>query len=139
MQVEAIGTGRVEATSGAWPTTGASPAPPHMNGTLGGIAGSLGLTPDALRGRLRGGASLASVAAGQGVARSDLLATLEKAVQARRADQGLEAIDATTLDRIANRAIDRSRGGRSGGPPAQPATASSATLAPLGGGIDLLG
>jgi hypothetical protein len=110
MQIDPVSAGAVHAAGAVTPTSGPSAPPTHMNGTLDGIASALGLGTDALRSQLQAGTSLADVAQQQGVSRSDLLKVIENQVQTRRASAGQDPVDATTLNRIANRAIDR--GGR---------------------------
>jgi hypothetical protein len=125
MQVEPAGpsTGELSAVSGATPVTEMSPPPStYLAGTLDGISSSLSMSSDTLRGALRTGSSLAQVAQQQGVSRSDLLKTVEAEMQQRRSARGAAPIDQTALDRIANRAIDRGRGG-----PASPAGADPTT------------
>lgn len=122
MQVDPTGSSGAgpTAVSGVDAVSEMSPPPStYLSGTLDGISSSLGLSTDALRGDLRSGSSLAQVAQQQGVSRSDLLQTVESQMQQRRADRGLAPLDASAVDRIANRAIDRGRGGSSS------ATASS--------------
>ena len=114
MHVEPAGSSGADlsAVTGLTPTTEMSPPPStYLNGTLDGISSSLSLSSDALRTALGTGSSLAQVAQQQGVSRSDMLKTLETAMQQRRSERGVAPIDATALARIAERAIDRTRGG----------------------------
>ena len=105
MDVQAISS-----VTGATPTTMTSPPPsPQLNGTLDGIAQSLSMTSDALRGSLAQGASITDLAQQKGVSRSDLVNQVESQIQQSRQARGLQPLDQTTLDRMVNRAFDRHR------------------------------
>jgi hypothetical protein len=141
MQVDPTGSSGAGPTSvsGVEPVSEMSPPPStYLSGTLDGISSSLGLSTDALRGDLRSGSSLAQVAQQQGVSRSDMLQTIESQMQHRRADRGLAPLDATAVDRIANRAIDRSRGGSSSSTPSpdDPGTTLATATPPEGSSTD---
>jgi hypothetical protein len=112
MQLDPIGTGSMSSISGVTPTTSQSPAPtPFLDGTIGSIAGTLGLSTQQLQSQLASGTSLANIAQQQGVSRSSLVSSIEQTVQQNRQSAGLPPIDQTQLDRAVNRAVDRQHHG----------------------------
>lgn len=102
----------VSAVGGAKPMTMTSPPPtPSLNGTLGGIAQQLGMGVGDVQAALRQGASITSLAQQQGVSRDTLVASVQEQVEQGRQAAGQPPADQTTLDRMVNRAFDRSSGG----------------------------
>lgn len=110
--------------NGVEPTTSTSPPPvSYMQGTLGGIASMLSLSPSDLQHALKSGSSVADLAAASGVSRSSVAQYIEQQVQAQRSAQGQTPIDPAALSTAVNNALDRHRGGSqavagSGGPQA---------------------
>lgn len=140
MHVEPAGSSGADlsAVTGLTPTTEMSPPPStYLNGTLDQISSSLSLPSDALRSALRTGSSLAQVAQQQGVSRSDILKTLETAMQERRSERGVAPIDATALARIAERAIDRARGGSSESAPSTSTPTEAGQVDATAIGVDI--
>jgi hypothetical protein len=91
------------------PTTMSSPPPtPALNGTLSGIAQQLGMSLDDVQSALKQGASISSLAAQQGVSRPSLVSSVQSAIQSSRAQRGQAPLDPGVLDRMVNRAFDRS-------------------------------
>jgi surface antigen len=82
-----------------------------LDGTIGSIAGTLGLSTQQFQSQLASGTSLANIAQQQGVSRSSLVSSIEQAVQQNRQSAGLPPIDQTQLDRAVNRAVDRQHHG----------------------------
>ncbi len=98
----------VSAADGAFPMTGASAPPtPALNGTMAGIAQTLQLPADSVRGQLRAGRSLADIASSQGVSRDDLATAIVRQVDRLRTARGQDPLDPTVADRMVGRAIDR--------------------------------
>lgn len=92
------------------PTTMASPPPtPALNGTLSGISGQLGMSMSAVQAALKGGESITSLASQQGVSRWELMQSVQAAVQATRQESGQPPLDEAVLDRMVNRAFDRTQ------------------------------
>ena len=90
------------------PTTMPSPPPtPALNGTLSGIAQQLGMGLGDVRSALKQGASITSLAAQQGVPRAALVSSVQTAVQSSLAQRGQPPADTAVLDRMVNRAFDR--------------------------------
>lgn len=140
MHVDPAGSSGADlsAVTGLTPTTEMSPPPStYLNGTLDQISSSLSLSSDALRNALRTGSSLGQVAQQQGVSRSDMLKTLETAMQERRNERGVAPIDATALARIAERAIDRTRGGSAESAPSTSTAAEAGQADTTTNGVDI--
>ncbi len=92
------------------PTTMASPPPtPALNGTLAGISSALGMGMGEVQSALKAGASITSLAGQQGVSRSSLLQSVQAQVQASRQQSGQPPLDQAVLDRMVNRAFDRTQ------------------------------
>ena len=112
MNIEPIGisSAQLSAVSAA-PTTMASPPPtPTLNGTLSGIAQNLGMSLGNVQSALKQGASITSLAQQQGVSRQALVTSVQSQIQDRLQAGGLPAADQDTLDRMVNRAFDRTTG-----------------------------
>lgn len=109
MSISPIGPGSTGAVNvHAVPTTMASPPPtPALNGTLAGIAQQLSMSTGGVQSALKQGASITSLASQQGVSRSSLVSSVQDAVQSARAQSGQAPLDQTVLDRLVNRAFDR--------------------------------
>lgn len=106
--IEAAGGAQLSAVSGLQPTSMASPPPVgYLQGTLDGVANVLGMPTNDVRSALKQGSSISDLASAQGVSRSTVVDTIEQQVQKLRAAKGADPIDASTLDRVVNRAIDR--------------------------------
>lgn len=134
--IDPVANGGLSAVSGVQPTSMASPPPVgYLQGTLDGVAGLLGLSTPDVRTALKQGSSISDLAAAQGVSRSTVVDTIEAQVQKLRAARGAAPIDATALDRVVNRAIDRRLPSPAQTPP--PGTASPDTFAPADGSLDL--
>jgi hypothetical protein len=100
----------VSAAGATLPMTTTSPPPtPAMNGTLAPIAGMLGLSTPGVQGALTQGASITDLAARQGVSRTALVQATQGLIQQSREAAGQPPADQSTLDRMVNRAFDRSR------------------------------
>ena len=127
------------------------PPSPAGEGTLAGIAGQLGMSPEDLQSALKQGQSLAGLAEQQGVSRESLGTFIGAQIQRARLYSGQPALDDDALSRTVDRALDRGRK-PDGEPPAAPQSyeaVASATYAnnarplavpatPAGGTISLL-
>ena len=92
------------------PTTMASPPPtPALNGTLAGISSSLGMEMAAVQSALKAGASITSLANQQGISRSGLVQSVQTQIQATRQQAGQSPLEQPVLDRMVNRAFDRTQ------------------------------
>jgi hypothetical protein len=92
------------------PTTMTSPPPTAaLNGTLAGISGQLGMSMSDVQSALKSGQSITSLAAQQGVSRSALVSSVQAQVQSARQQAGQPPADRTVLDRMVNRAFDRTQ------------------------------
>ena len=111
MNIQPVSSQSVFHVTGAAPTTMTSPPPsPHLAGTLDGIAGALGMPTSAVQLSLRQGASITALAAQTGVSRESLVTQVTDQIQQRRSALGLAPQDATTINRMINRAFDRGAG-----------------------------
>jgi len=98
--------------TGITPTTMASPPPTaYLQGTLSGVASMLSMSPTDLRAALKQGSSIADLAQQKGVSRDSIVQYIEQQVQQQRSSQGQQPVDAATLDRVVNKAVDRHRHG----------------------------
>ncbi len=113
MSVPPIGVGGagLSAVHGTPMTMSSPPPTPALGGTLSGIAQQLGMSMGDVQSALKQGASITSLAAQQGVSRSSLLSSVQSAIQASRAQSGQPPLASDVLDRMVNRAFDRTQRG----------------------------
>ena len=111
MAVAPINTQGLTEVTGTMPTTMTSPPPtPSLNGTLSGISQQLGMSVGDVQRALKQGSSITGLAQQQGVSRDSVVQSVQSQIQQKRQAGGLPPVDQTTLDRLVNRALDRSRG-----------------------------
>jgi lambda repressor-like predicted transcriptional regulator len=125
------------------------PTAPGSEGTLAGIAGHLGLSPESLQAALRDGQSIAGLAEQQGVSRESIATFVGSQIQRARQLSGQVQLDQDALERTVDRALDRKRP-QEAGASTQPSVETLATAtyannartaptpAPPGGTISLL-
>lgn len=125
------------------------PTVPGSEGTLAGIAGQLGMSPESLQAALRGGHSIAGLAEQQGVSRESIATFVGSQIQRARQLSGQVPLDQGALERTVDRALDRRRP-QDTGASTQPSAETAATAlyannartfaapAPPGGTISLL-
>jgi len=125
------------------------PSAPGSEGTLAGIAGQLGISPESLQSALRAGQSIAGLAEQQGVSRDSIATFVGSQIQRARQLSGQVPLDQAALERTVDRALDRKRPQDSGAA-TQPSVETVATAtyannartaptpAPAGGTISLL-
>jgi hypothetical protein len=96
--------------------TGSSPAalgtlPPPAGGesTLAGLAGQLGMSTEDLQSALKEGQSIAGLAEQQGIPRESVAGFISAQIQRARQYSGQPPLDQTALERMVDRALDRSR------------------------------
>ncbi len=113
MSVTPIGVGGAGyASIQAVPMSMASPPPtPALRGTLSGISQMLGMSMADVQSALKQGSSITSLASQQGVSRSSLVNWVQNQIQSTQAQTGQPPLAQDVLDRMVNRAFDRTRGG----------------------------